>query len=164
MVCFTVENDVARLKNIPDTPIQRVRGECDRPRVRSDFAITPQPGVLPCPPVFPPLSFVATSLGISAYESAGSARTAGGAASSGSSDTVTISAQAYRKRIESQIESELASTTTSWTSLFGLESGTTTLENGNTRVVTIDGAKMEIGNTRAACWSRRKPDRSRPAG
>ncbi len=50
----------------------------------------------------------------------------------GSSDTVTISAQAYRKRIESQIESELASTTTSWTSLFGLESGTTTLENGNT--------------------------------
>ncbi|NMC50331.1 MAG: hypothetical protein GYA47_13045 [Desulfovibrio sp.] len=91
-----------------------------------------------------PVSLIATNPGISAYESVGSVRTASGSASSGSSDTVTISAQAYRKQIESQIESERASTTNSWTSLFGLESGTTTLENGNTQVVTIDGAKMEI--------------------
>lgn len=109
------------------------------------------------------VSLVATGLGISAYESAGSARTVSGAASSGSSDTVTISAEAYRKRIESQTlseeQSEAASTTNPWTSLFGLESGTTTLDNGNTRVVTIDGAKMEIREYAAGALVRKEAGR-----
>jgi hypothetical protein len=86
-------------------------------------------------------SLVSASLGISAYDTQTVTTSAQRVASTAASDTVSISAAAYRKQAASQ--SQATSTVNSWTRLFDLASGTTRLANGNTQVVTIDGAKME---------------------
>jgi len=86
-------------------------------------------------------SLVSASLGISVYDTQTVTTSAQRVASTAASDTVSISAAAYRKQAASQ--SQATFTVNSWTSLFDLESGTTRLANGNTQVTTIDGAKME---------------------